>query len=142
MMESNSRNIILNYTNFVLSSRMCLQTPIEDENGVLKDGLMDFIATRARPNMFYQFEHVMERMQEAFPGIGQKDIERLSLAYQSSRKSQQEWEMEFSDHIQALDDLCTTTTTTSSSSSSSSTETCDLLERAKELIKCWKTRME
>ena len=128
----------MNYTNFVLNSRICLKTPIEKEEGVLKDGLMDFISTRARPNMFYQFEHVMERMQEAFPGIGQKDIERLSLAYQSSRKSQQEWEMEFSDHIQALDDLCTT----SSSSSSSSTETCDLLERAKELIECWKTWME
>ena len=70
-------------------------------------------------------------MQEAFPDIDRKDIARLSLAYQSSRKSQQEWEMEFSDHIQALDDLCATTT-------SSSTETCDLLERAKELIKCWK----
>ena len=137
IMESNSRNIILNYTNFVLNSRICLKTPIEKEEGVLKDGLMDFIATRARPNMFYQFEHVMGRMQEAFPGIGKKDIERLSLAYQSSRKSQQEWEMEFSDHIQALDDLCTnTTTTTSSSSSSSSTETCDLLKRAKELIEC------
>ena len=143
IMESNSRNIILNYTNFVLNSRICLKTPIEKEEGVLKDGLMDFIATRARPNMFYQFEHVMGRMQEAFPGIGKKDIERLSLAYQSSRKSQQEWEMEFSDHIQALDDLCTnTTTTTTSSSSSSSTETCDLLKRAKELIECWKTWME
>tara|TARA_E500000081_G_C5792105_1_gene201184 strand:- start:45 stop:473 length:429 start_codon:yes stop_codon:yes gene_type:complete len=142
-MESNSRNIILNYTNFVLNSRICLKTPIEKEEGVLKDGLMDFIATRARPNMFYQFEHVMGRMQEAFPGIGKKDIERLSLAYQSSRKSQQEWEMEFSDHIQALDDLCTnTTTTTTTTSSSSSTETCDLLKRAKELIECWKTWME
>ena len=61
MMESNSRNIILNYTNFVLSSRMCLQTQIEDENGVLKYGLMDFIATRAQPNMFYKFDHVMEK---------------------------------------------------------------------------------
>ena len=77
IMESNSRNIILNYTNFVLNSRICLKTPIEKEEGVLKDGLMDFIATRARPNMFYQFEHVMGRMQEAFPGIGKKDIERL-----------------------------------------------------------------
>ena len=34
MMESNSRNIILNYNNFVLSSRMSLKTTIEDENGL------------------------------------------------------------------------------------------------------------
>ena len=103
MMESNSRNIILNYTNFVLNSRMCLQTPIEDENGVLKDGLMDFIATRAEPNMLlHKFDHVMEKMKQAWPNISRGEIERLSNAYQRARENQEKWETRFSDHVRIL----------------------------------------
>ena len=85
MMESNSRNIILNYTDLVLNSRMCLETQIEDENGVLKYGLMDFIATRAQPNMFYKFDHVMEKMKQAWSNISRREIERLSNAFQRAR---------------------------------------------------------
>ena len=89
MMESNSRNIILNYNNFVLSSRISLKTTIEDENGLLKDGLMDFIATRAQPNMFYKFDHVMEKMKQAWSNISRREIERLSNAFQRARESQE-----------------------------------------------------
>ena len=113
MMESNTQNIIMNYTNFVLSSRMCLETPIEDENGVLKDGLMDFIAARAQP---------------------------ISNAFQRARESQEKWETRFSDHVQALDDLCGGGSS-STSSSSSSAENLSLLQCAKELVECWKSRM-
>ena len=141
MMESNSRNIILNYTNFVLSSRMCLQMPIEDENGVLKDGLMDFIATRAQPHMFYKFDHVMEKMKQAWSDISRGEIERLSNAYQRARENQEKWETRFSEHVQALDDLCSNNSSSSSSSSSSSAENGSLLQCAKELVECWKTRM-
>ena len=98
MMESNSRNIIMNYTNFVLSSRMCLETPI------------------AQPNMFYN-------------------------AFQRARESQEKWETRFSDHVQALDDLCGGGSSSSSSSSSSSAENLSLLQCAKELVECWKSRM-
>ena len=140
MMESNSRNIIMNYTNFVLSSRMCLETPIEDENGVLKDGLMDFIAARAQPNMFYKFDHVMEKMKQAWPNISRGEIETISNAFQRARESQEKWETRFSDHVQALDDLCGGGSS-SSSSSSSSAENLSLLQCAKDRIECWKTRM-
>ena len=146
MMESNSRNIIMNYTNFVLSSRMCLETPIEDENGVLKDGLMDFIAARAQPNMFYKFDHVMEKMKQAWPNISRGEIETISNAFQRARESQEKWETRFSDHVQALDDLCggsssSSSTSSSTSSSSSSAENLSLLQCAKELVECWKSRM-
>ena len=115
VMESNSRNIIVNYTNFVLSSRMCLKTPIEDENGVLKDGLMDFIATRAQPNMFHKFDHVMEKMKQAWSDMSTED--------------------------QALDDLCGGGSSSSSSSNNSrSALNLSLLQCAKELVECWKTQ--
>ena len=140
MMESNSRNIILNYNNFVLSSRMSLKTTIEDENGLLKDGLMDFIATRAEPNMLlHKFDHVMEKMKQAWSDISREEIERLSNAFQRTRENQEKyWETRFSEHVQALDDLCSNS---SSSSSSSSAENLSLLQCAKELVECWKTRM-
>ena len=140
MMESNSRNIILNYNNFVLSSRMSLKTTIEDENGLLKDGLMDFIATRAEPNMLlHKFDHVMEKMKQAWSDISREEIERLSNAFQRARENQEKyWETRFSEHVQALDDLCSNS---SSSSSSSSAENVSLLQCAKELVECWKTRM-
>ena len=136
MMKSNSRNIILNYNNFVLRSRMSLKTTIEDENGLLKDGLMDFIVTRAEPNMLlHKFDHVMEKMKQAWSDISRGEIERLSNAYQRARENQEKWETRFSEHVQALDDLC------SNSSSSSSAENVSLLQCAKELVECWKTRM-
>ena len=140
IMESNSRNIILNYTNFVLNSRICLKTPIEKEEGVLKDGLMDFIATRAEPHMLlHKFDHVMEKMKQAWSDISREEIGRLSNAFQRARENQEKyWETRFSEHVQALDDLCSNS---SSSSSSSSAENLSLLQCAKELVECWKTRM-
>ena len=82
---------------------MCLETQIEDENGLLKDGLMDFIATRAEPDMlFYKFDPVMEKMKQAWSNISRGEIERLSNAFQRARESQEKkWETRFSDHVSA-----------------------------------------
>lgn len=139
IMESNSRNIIQSYTNFVMMTPLRIG-PARTQ-GVLKKGLIDFITQHAQPHMFHDFEEGMRGIEEAFGEHNEEEKRKLLSAYRKSLQSQSVWETKFYTVLREVENISNASRSSSSSSSSSSSDfyytPAILHERIQHLVQEW-----